>query len=524
MRTTIYLTTAMFMAAACEPLPAAEEFDPAARAAVVAPFIDSTTYGLMHVDLTRVKAGPVVDLLVRIIPESGHRRDMAEQELSQFVDELTGAGFEEVYFAVNLAHLAPPGPVYTILPIDEDSDVEALLKPVSKRRPQGSVEDESRRIGNVLILADPRMITLLDSIEPEERPGLEKAFEAAGDTVAQVLIIPPPHVGKVLEAMMPTLPEQIGGGSTEVFTRGIKWAAIGVNSPPDLSIRVVIQSEDERAAEALRDKLADILQRVSRNQVVKERFPKLAGTTDVLLPEVQGDRSTLVLDEESGNLATLLSVITLPVAKARSNAAGGRSANNLKQSVIAMHNYHDVYRRLPGKSNFDGDGNPLLSWRVHILPFIEQQKLYEQFHLDEPWDSEHNRKLIEKMPEIYLSPASKLSQEEGRASHLRPTGEATACPPGPGITFKDIRDGTTNTIMFVEVDDDRAVIWTKPDDLTVDMDNPADGLGGLYEGGFWAAMCDGSIRSFKASAPAEALRGLFTRAGREKTDWDEVRK
>src|SRR5205814_6093315 len=87
---------------------------------------------------------------------------------------------------------------------------------------------------------------------------------------------------------------------------------------------------------------------------------------------------------------TLLEAIKLPEGPP---AERMRSANNLKQLMLAMHNYHDVYGRFPADIR-DKDGKPLLSWRVHILPFIEQVNLYKQFRLDEPWDSEHNKKLI----------------------------------------------------------------------------------------------------------------------------------
>ena len=159
-------------------------------------------------------------------------------------------------------------------------------------------------------------------------------------------------------------------------------------------MRLVIQSEDQQVAGALRDKIGDILQLVSRNPAVKQLYPKLEGSTKVLVPEVKGDRLTLLLDEQNGNLATLLSVVSLPAVKASHSAARRMSANNLKQLAIAMHNFHDVYKQLPSEAIFDKNGSPLLSWRVHILPFIKQRELYEQFHLDEPWDSEHNRKLI----------------------------------------------------------------------------------------------------------------------------------
>ena len=83
------------------------------------------------------------------------------------------------------------------------------------------------------------------------------------------------------------------------------------------------------------------------------------------------------------------------------------ASNNLKQLALGIHNFHSAYRKLPA-ARTDENGQPLLSWRVAILPFIEQQALYEQFHLDEPWDSEHNLKLIDQMPATFTDPSLML--------------------------------------------------------------------------------------------------------------------
>ena len=85
----------------------------------------------------------------------------------------------------------------------------------------------------------------------------------------------------------------------------------------------------------------------------------------------------------------------------------------MKQIGVAIYNYHFTYENLPVGEK-DGikfsEGGPLLSWRVHILPFIEQQELYDRFKLDEPWDSEHNIKLLNEMPFVYANPAQKASK------------------------------------------------------------------------------------------------------------------
>src|SRR5438093_7201056 len=77
------------------------------------------------------------------------------------------------------------------------------------------------------------------------------------------------------------------------------------------------------------------------------------------------------------------------------------SVNNLKQLALAMHNYHDTYGHLPPAALKNKKGKPLLSWRVALLPFVEEDKLYKEFRLDEPWDSAHNKKLLAKMPKLF---------------------------------------------------------------------------------------------------------------------------
>ena len=82
--------------------------------------------------------------------------------------------------------------------------------------------------------------------------------------------------------------------------------------------------------------------------------------------------------------ASLLPAVSAARECRSKNAAG---ANNLKQIGLAMHNFHDSYGGFPAAYSTDKNGKPLLSWRVHILPFVEGQALYRQFKLDEPWDS-----------------------------------------------------------------------------------------------------------------------------------------
>ena len=204
------------------------------------------------------------------------------------------------------------------------------------------------------------------------------------------------------------------------------------------------------------------------------------------------------------------------VQAAREAARRAQSTNNLKQLMLAMFNYHDARKAFPAQAIYSDEGKPLLSWRVAILPYIEEQALYDQFHLDEPWDSEHNKQLIAKMPQVYLCPSSHLNQADGKTTYVAPVGEELIFDgTKDGARLQRITDGTSKTIMLVDASDDAAVVWTKPDDLEYDAENPLKGLTGHHPGIFNAGIADGSVRAISLDIDLDTLRALFTKAGGE---------
>ena len=190
------------------------------------------------------------------------------------------------------------------------------------------------------------------------------------------------------------------------------------------------------------------------------------------------------------------------------------STNKMKQIALCMHNYHDTRKRFPARAVFDKNGKPLLSWRVLILPYLQEGNLYNQFHLDESWDSPHNKKLIERMPAAFRSPASKAPAN--MTTYLVPVGPGSLFEGNKGRSFREIRDGTSNTLMLVEANDSQAVIWTKPDDFEYDQQDPMKGLVGLYPDGFLAGLADGSVQFVWSSVDPTVLKAFFTHNGGEK--------
>jgi Protein of unknown function (DUF1559) len=191
------------------------------------------------------------------------------------------------------------------------------------------------------------------------------------------------------------------------------------------------------------------------------------------------------------------------------------SVENLKQIGLAMHNHHDTFGTFPTNIKTK-DGKLGLSWRVAVLPALEDGKLYEQFKLDEPWDSDHNSKLIEKIPNVYAPVRGKA--DKGQTFYQMFAGKQTVLgPPGEGVGLAAITDGLSNTFMVVEAG--KAVTWTKPDDIPYDG-KEVPRLGGMFDGKFHAVFADGAVYRFKKDAPAETLRRFITRSDGEVVDRD----
>lgn len=208
-----------------------------------------------------------------------------------------------------------------------------------------------------------------------------------------------------------------------------------------------------------------------------------------------------------------LAILIPAFSAARQAAMQTQSSNQLKRIGMAMHNHHDTFRNLPPAFNVDDNGRPLLSWRVHILPFMEQGELYKKFKLDEPWDSRHNKQLIDQMPEVYLAPGAEAGVSEtvylavvGRDG---PMQRAAFRDDGRGTQFAEFTDGTTNTILVVEANEDQAVVWTKPDDWNFDPRNPRRGLGEFRPLGFLALFGNGNTRMIPNSVDDETVGFLF---------------
>jgi hypothetical protein len=240
----------------------------------------------------------------------------------------------------------------------------------------------------------------------------------------------------------------------------------------------------------------------------------------------------------SACMSPILVGLLLPaVQKVREAANRMASQNNLKQVALAVHNYHATNGCLPPAVVYDAQGKPLYSWRVLLLPYLGEGALYQQFRLEEPWDSPQNKALLPLMPRMYLDP-SRPDTGDGTTTYLALTGKGTVFESDPQnglvplkdnpklfrakplLSFKDIPDGTSNTIMIAEAAD--PVPWTKPEDLEYAPGRPLPSFSKIRPLGFNAAFVDGSVRWLPRTAPEQTLRALISRNGGEVINWNDL--
>ena len=202
----------------------------------------------------------------------------------------------------------------------------------------------------------------------------------------------------------------------------------------------------------------------------------------------------------------MLGLLLPAVQAARESARRSMCSNNLRMLSMGMLHHETIHGLLPAAIT-DADGRPLLSWRVAILPYLGEEELYEAFHLDEPWDSEHNRPLIARMPLVYTCPSA--PRDDGTTRYLLLDGPGTAFETSRlvageddaarvrGVKMSTLPGGGAQTLLIVEAPTDRAVEWTKPEELSVTADEAASfqDQGGHPAGIRQAAYADGRIET-----------------------------
>jgi hypothetical protein len=224
----------------------------------------------------------------------------------------------------------------------------------------------------------------------------------------------------------------------------------------------------------------------------------------------------------AGLLLTLLAVAGAgprpSAAPAQGDDAKGRAeaTARLQRLTLAFWSFYEDYGELPPAALVSQGGKRLLSWRVLLLPYLGEEKLFREFKLTEPWDSPHNKRLLARMPKVY-APVRGGVGEPHRTLWQVFTGPGTVFEGDRGCRVNQITDGTSNTLLVVEAA--RAVPWTSPEDLPYHPNGPPPKLGAMFPGVFLFATVDGAVHRGRRNFDPQTLRLAITRADGQVLDF-----
>ena len=349
--------------------PASEPSDPAK---VVAPFVDEQVVGVVRVDASRVdlkaleswlvehlraaqpkENAAVADVLKEVAGELQKIRVPMEQAVAGFV----AAGGREVFVILSPLDIGGDAPPPVVIPLGKGADADKLLAMVGTRPGGGTPEPMAERVGDVILFGPPPTRARLkaahdDASKRAANPELLAALKDTGPDVAvQLAVAPSADARKAFEQLAPTLPPQLGGGATAEATRGLRWAAVSIQLPPQPAIRGVVQTDGAEAAAALegvlRKAAADTVKTLdamaakagSGDGLMLKTLARLVGT---LTPARDGDRVVLALDDRA--LSEVARVAGAGLAAARAQAFQVQSLTNIRQLLVACHQWAATHK------------------------------------------------------------------------------------------------------------------------------------------------------------------------------------
>ncbi len=461
-------------------------------------------------------------------------------------------GVEEAFFVLNMRG---PAPFYLAIPKTGKLNPEMIRQAI----PSGPELLFHEIPGFLLIVPDwnrlagkseeqiKRFLNQVAPKKPKADSRILEALESVKEYPVRLALAPPEYFAKVLRDTRPMLTPPLERVDLALTAENFRWFAAGID-PVQLEFACHVEAASEPAAVQLRqtaEVLADaafgawqeyvrshenkmptataedfvsIFNKSLSELSTPENFEQLKS---VFLPQPQGNRWIVQIDRDRISKYTELAIpFGLQIIEL-ANAEGKRSqcVNNLKSLAIAMHNYHDTYGHFPPTFSVDENGKPLQSWRVLLLPFLENSALYEAIRRDEPWDSEHNRQFHDKMPPVFRCAQCRQGKTNRDTVYCVVVGDETFGRAGErGIKLGEITDGTSNTFMIVERK--KPVCWMAPVDISQEdaylgVNQKAEGIGSGHEGGFNAAIGDGSVRFISEKIALDVLKAILTVAGGE---------
>lgn len=517
--------------------------EPVNHAAVLAPFVDQDSFGVAYADIASLELRkdreailtPQLLLIMQTFPADVQAQIYVAVAAETFAVRFREAGGQGIYVLAGLGDIhigGGPVLVATAQPGRRPEEVEqffgATIQEIAEnpsyRTSRTFIKelDVQQKGGAVLVGTKDTVARYMDMKSAARNDLTSPLVRMGGEgAVASAVFCPGPDFRRVVRELWPELPGALAPLKGDLADHWLHLEA-AINGPPKMNPRLALHTNDPESAKTFVKLWKDLPTAVTQFGGNDKSLRQVRGYAQLLvsaLPaKAEGTRVAINIPIDQDNLSKLSVMFSKAVNASAESSNHRERMGRFKQIALAMHNYYDTHKCLPPAAIRDKDGKPLLSWRVAILPYLEQNDLYKQFHLDEPWDSPHNSSLIGKMPGTYMDLGPKAHQlnHEGKTTFQVPVGPQTVFYKNEGSKFSEITDGTSQTIWVVEVAPAHAVAWTKPEDWNFDLKQPRKGLERTDRSSFTAAFADGHVEIIDLSKIDDnKLRALITRAGRE---------
>jgi hypothetical protein len=331
-------------------------------------FIDNQTFAVARLDVSGIDVEAFINKVLEFLPQEGQDEITIPEEVTveinaakavgiQWQQVFLQAGGKDIYGVYSMNDF----PYFFIaVPLQPSADVPMLkswLATVAKACDVG--EFGSEQIGNFLVAGRKETVERVKTLQTTARPELTAAFAAAGDATVQLLILPIRDQRRVIEEMMPNLPLPKGEVPSSALTRGITWAAVGVNLPPQMSLGVRVKSQDAQAAQNLKNLLDQFYAYISSVHEVQQLFPNMKELLQRVTPTVKADRLELALTPSQTE--TLIQDILKPMfVVIREEERLKKSLRQLRQILVACITYADDHQD---------------QWPENLQVLVEAQKL-----------------------------------------------------------------------------------------------------------------------------------------------------
>ena len=439
---------------------------------------------------------------------------------------------DEIWFSSSAKDAATyflPSIIIKTKPAAKAEDLLNLLKnlplPINIQTPSGQVirKGQNSILPLSYVIREAKGFYLLEQVgatkdtKKTKRADIVQGFDDMGSLPFGAMLFPSKDNPLDLAKIFPSL-KRTNGKEHEVhgILNGMKLVTLGMYLDP-WRIQMVIQTEDRELANDLHKSILKAIQSIPDlvqaqvEEVGKDPvFKALAAMVKSV--SIMDDKVTIVITDFDPYFEIAARINEQNQAK----VAAAQSMGKVKNIATALLAYHKDKGKFPPAATLSKEGKPLLSWRVQILPYLGHNLLYKQFKQNEPWDSEHNKKLIRRIPPSFRETQDDLNK--GTTPFQAPVGLATIFPPGgTGTNSIQIINELSNTIMIVKVPEDKSSIWTKPEDWEIDVNLSAKDLLKGFTNAIVFACADGEVKTMPLKVAEDNIKSMLAIEGKPKS-------